>query len=212
MKLNMKLKMKPAAPTTNHPQRQKGIVLIVALIMLIIISLLAALSVHNATSSEGVSSNVRQTQSANQVTDAALRYCEAALESWASGSTATFNFSTGASSTTVTFGAAYVQDLPAGTATLTSMTASNWDGTTNAGVILVVPSSSSFVNSTLTMPNFNRAPECMFERLAASTDPAYSQSFAVTAHGFGPEVAAADTQRTRPVGSEVFLQSTLQFY
>ena len=68
-------------PTTRpRPAAQRGIVLIMALIMLVVISLLTAVSVRNATSSEGVNANVRQTQLAGQAAETALRYCERSEE------------------------------------------------------------------------------------------------------------------------------------
>ena len=38
----------------------------------------------------------------------------------------------------------------------------------------------------------------------------YLSVLTITSRGFGPEVPAADNSRTRPIGSEVWLQSTLE--
>ena len=51
----------PSQQRPSGARPQTGIVLILALIMLVIISLLTAMSVRNATSSEGVNANVRHT-------------------------------------------------------------------------------------------------------------------------------------------------------
>ena len=53
------------ATASEWKHSQAGIVLIMALIMLVVISLLAGISVRNATSSEGVNANVRQSQLAS---------------------------------------------------------------------------------------------------------------------------------------------------
>ena len=185
---------------------QGGVVLIIALIMLVLVSLMAALSVRNATSSEAVNANVRQTQSANQAAETALRYCEDAAINLVNSGTATFNISSPPSSTTVAFDASYVKDYVAGTPT--SVVASNWDGATATFKILVLPTSS--VNRSGITSTFSRPPECMVDRLVPSTATNYSKSFSITARGFGPEVSAADSNRSRPTGTEVWLQSTIE--
>jgi type IV pilus assembly protein PilX len=185
---------------------QSGIVLILALIMLVIISILTAISVRNATSSEAVNSNVRQTQLASQAAETALRYCEDAVINLVAAGTATFNFTSPPSSTTVALDASLIQDMVTGTPT--SMVAANWDTTTAANKILVVPAVS--VNRAGITSTFSRPPECIVDRLSPSTSVTYSKNFIITARGFGPEVAAADASRSRPVGSEVFMQSSLE--
>jgi type IV pilus assembly protein PilX len=185
---------------------QNGIVLVLALIMLVVISLLTALAVRNATSSEAVNSNVRQTQLASQAAETALRYCEDAVINLVAAGTATFNFTSPPSSASFTLDATYITDMAAGTPT--SMVAANWDTTTAAYKILVVPTAS--VNRTGITSTFNRPPECMVDRLSPSTSATYSKNFTITARGFGPEVAAADASRNRPVGSEVWMQSSLE--
>src|SRR3954463_11826450 len=66
-----------SAPTaiTRTPS-ERGIVLIIALVMLAIISLLAVMTVRNTTSSEAVNGNVRLQQLATEAAEFALRYCE----------------------------------------------------------------------------------------------------------------------------------------
>ena len=187
---------------------QRGIVLIMALIMLVVISLLASISVRNATSSEGVTANVRQSQLANQSAETALRYCEEAVINMASGGTRTFNISSPPSSTTVAFSASYVRDYT--TTTPLSMNLAAWDSTASAypNSILVLPASS--VNRAGITSTYSRPPECMVERLSPSTSSQYTQNFSITARGFGPEVPAADNSRSRPIGSEVWMQSSLE--
>jgi type IV pilus assembly protein PilX len=179
-----------------------------ALIMLVIISLLAGISVRNATSSEGVSANVRQTMLANQAAETGLRYCEDAVINLAAGGTATYNISSPPSSTTVAFSAMYIRDFVSGSTPL-SLSTTVWDSTGSSypNLILVMPAIT--VNRGITT-TFSRPPECMVERLSPSTSSTYTKNFAITARGFGPEVSAADASRSRPVGSEVWMQSTLE--
>lgn len=192
---------------------QRGVVLIMALIMLVVISMLTAMSVRNATSSEGVNSNVRQGQLATQAAETALRYCEQGLIT-------RLTFTTGVqtptyvivppSASTVTMSDIHWQE-PLPSATPTSMITGNWDVNSPAlaNSILVVPMSS--VNRAGVTTTFSRPPECMIERLNPVTSNKHTKNFVITARGFGPEVAAADAARSRPIGSEVWMQTTLEF-
>lgn len=203
--LSKRLRSQSLCPVRAR-RSQSGIVLIVALIMLVIISLMAAMSVRNATSSEGVNANVRQTQLASQSAETALRYCEDALLNVVSGGTATFNISSPPSSTTVALSAIHIQDYAA---TPNSTDTTKWDNNTDYKV-LVLPA--ALVNHPGLTSTFKRPPECMIERLTPppSTSPSYSKSFNITARGFGPEVASADASRSRPTGSEVWMQSSIE--
>jgi len=174
-----------------------------ALIMLVIITLLATFSLRNSASTEMVSSNVRTTELATQAAESALRYCEQQTEAYMlslSGSTATVAI------TPLTYSATPRWNHK------TSGTLDYWDGsgslTSPAWNAVNV---STIVNGTTTL---KRPPECMVERAfdPTATDPAINTAtFIITARGFGPEVGAADSSRTRPQGTEVWLQSTIGF-
>lgn len=186
-----KLTFKPSV-RLQRQRGQHGIVLIVALIMLAIISILATFSIRNATSSEAVSGNVRTTQLATQAAEIALRYCEEGVEQIS------------APTPTVVLTPLAYQDPPRW------KTMSNWDGSTSvaANLVVVIPTTSLGGTST-----FKRAPECMVEAMQvvnASGVLTTTSTFLVTSRGFGPEVAAADASRSRPTGSEVWMQSTVE--
>lgn len=69
-----------AMPFANAPcqrsHRERGVVLPMALIMLVIISLAGLLAARNSATHEQFSNNMRTTQVARQSAEAALRYCE----------------------------------------------------------------------------------------------------------------------------------------
>jgi type IV pilus assembly protein PilX len=177
----------------HDPVGQSGVVLIISLIMLVVISILATLSIRNATSSEKVSANVRTTELAAQAAEIALRYCEEA-----------------------------VLQINSGTGSLTSLptvlsyasppawqTITNWDGNTSAP--FVVPEAS--VNQVDANVTFNRYPECMVERVQVIDGAgavSLTSTYTITARGFGPEVPAVTAARLRPTGSEVWMQSTIE--
>jgi Tfp pilus assembly protein PilX len=181
--------------------RHRGVVLIIALIMLVIISLLATLSMRNAVSTEKVSGTVRTTELAAQAAEIALRHCEqsvAEVVTVASGGTATF-------STSFTLS----KILPV-SSTPQWQSTTIWDSTSTATYVLPL----TLVNQSGLTATYKRPPECMVEplplMLTGTTVASTTASFVVTARGFGPEVAAADVNRARPVGTEVWLQSHIE--
>jgi type IV pilus assembly protein PilX len=172
--------------------RQHGVVLILALIMLIVISLLAAFSVRNATTTEAIAGNVRTAETANQAAEIALRYCEAAV----------VQSETGSGSLTLPLPTIHdYVDPPKWKAM------ANWDTVAAPPLQYLIPEST--VNVSSAQVTFKRMPECMVERLPVRSGAAYSTSstFIITARGFGPEVAAGTG---RPSGAEVWLQSTIE--
>jgi type IV pilus assembly protein PilX len=173
------------------PQAQHGVVLVIALILLVLISLLAVTSLRNAGSSESVAGNVRTTELATQAADIALRYCESkALEMATAGVTP--------DSTPDQWKTPAAWDAP--------NTKKPWDGTSTSAFVLPA----TFVNQAgMTYDTYKRPPECMVEKLPAVTTSA-SMFYLITARGFGPGVAAADATRSRPNGSEVWLQSSIE--
>jgi type IV pilus assembly protein PilX len=174
----------------RNANRQQGVVLIVALIMLIVISLTATLAVRNATSNEASSNNVRTTNLAMQAAEVALDYCEQSVIQFTGG--------------TVTIAITSTPTLYDFASPPKWQSITNWDTATTAA--FEIPAVS--VNAAGISTTFSRFPECIVERspITAETD----SGFVITARGFGPDVAAPDANRTRPRGSEVWLQSTLR--
>lgn len=182
---------------SGRRRSNRGVVLIVALILLVVISLLAVTSLRNAGSAESAAGNVRTTEMATQAAELALRYCETTLTSLISipPSTATLIIST--------------TGYPLWSAKDTTTNAmTNWDGTSTTANVLPI----ALVNETSMTQTFQRPPECMVEAQPVWVGSTVNSSFSyvITARGFGPEVAAADAARTRPAGTEVWLQSTVQ--
>jgi type IV pilus assembly protein PilX len=186
----------PRLKCKKPARAQAGVVLIIALIMLVVISLLATLSIRNSASSESTSGNVRTTELATQAAEIALRYCEDAVQQMAAGGTITF-------ATTLTIHA--YQNPPRWKDN------TNWDTPATPPLAFTIPSSS--VNQSTAMVTFKRMPECMVERIpSADSTGTFSttSTYVITARGFGPEVVDAVTEPGRPKGSEVWLQSTFE--
>lgn len=201
MQLHGRQAMKKTMRVSPSSQSQRGVVLLITLIVLAIISLLAITSVRNASSSESVSGNVRTTELATQASELALRHCERSLLSVLTTQQG------GTSSYITTFTSANIlnESDPPNWKNLAT-----WDSTSSQVYVLPI----ALVNQASMTVTYQRAPECMVERmntmLAAATLATNNTSFLITSRGFGPEVAA-DPNRGRPVGSEIWLQSQIIF-
>ena len=176
-------------------------VLIIALILLVVISLLAVTSLRNAGSTESVAGNVRTTELAIQAAEIALRHCESsALKITMTNNPA----NTDTVSAQVTYATAITEAniLRATDSVQWKRVTNTWD--IAAASVNVLPA--VLVGNTAT---YKRRPECMIESLSGSTTTPTggTDSFVITARGFGPEVAAGTG---RPQGSEVWLQSTIE--
>ena len=172
-------------------KRQHGVVLIIALILLVIISLLAVSTLHNATSTESVAGNVRTTELATQAADIALRYCELSVLKIINSEDAG-NFK---KSHILGPNSGKLWEIPA-----------SWD-TETPTKIYTLPLSVLQLNGIGNI--YKRPSECMVEQLSPqSTTVNY---YLITARGFGPEVPALENGiRIRLVGSEVWLQSQIE--
>ncbi|NMM09193.1 MAG: hypothetical protein HHJ16_02835 [Polaromonas sp.] len=185
-------------PRARQRHSQRGVVLIIALVMLVIISLLAVSSMRNSGSTEEVLGNVRTTELATQAAEIALRRCE---------------------------GLALGGGIPPATTPGQWRNLSTWDSTSTATIVL----SLNEVNQPGLSSSYQRPPECMAEAMPVmltnlpvtstgitgtvtytGTGMSNTQTFVITARGFGPEVAAANASRSRPSGSEVWLQSYIE--
>lgn len=193
--------MHARAPHPSRRKAQTGIVLIVSLIMLVVISMLAVLSMRNTASTEQVAGAVRTTELATQAAEIALRHCEQSLME-------VIKVAGGAApSYTTTFTLEKI--LPASSVSLWQST-TVWDSASTATFVLPM----AMLNQAgMAYDTFKRPPECMVAPLVVvpngSSVPTSTSAFVITARGFGPEVAAANPSRSRPVGTEIWLQSRI---
>ena len=165
-------------------KNQHGVVLIIALILLVVISLRAVSTLHNAASTESVAGSVRTTELATQTADIALRYCENDVLVKVNSSTNSYTAGTGEQWKVITV----------------------WD-TETPTKIYTIPLTVLQLNGIGDI--YKRPPECMVEQLL--TKSTTSIFFFITARGFGPEVPAlVSGTRIRPVGTEVWLQSQIE--
>lgn len=176
-------------PEPRHAAKlhgQQGVVLIVALIMLMVLTVLASISIRGASSTEQVANQSRQQALARQTAEAALRFCEQQVQLFA------VNPATGFAP----------EAAPLGAGTPYSwQTMANWD--TMAPTVNLKTVAVTSAGDAGTKVYFTRQPECMAQYLT----PADTKVFVTTARGFGPEVGAKDG--SAPRGTEVWLQSVI---
>jgi type IV pilus assembly protein PilX len=193
-------------PRTPPQRRCRGVVLVIALVLLTAISLMAASTLRNAVSTETIAGAVRTSETALQAADIALRYCESlALASIASAAPGGANSSRTKTAIEMELVPPLWQDL------------ANWDGVSPKQRVLPL----DFVNTSGAQGTYRRPPECLAERLAVAEDgegttpvaagtAAVSVTvFVITARGFGPDVPALPAVG-RPTGTEVWLQSQIE--
>lgn len=166
----------------HPPRRQRGVTLIVALVMLVIIGLTSAAVMRGAMSADTIANNSRLQTLAQQTAQIALRYCESQLE--------------------VPVGprAITVRDTAATEAQQAWLQFNNWHG---AGAIAAdVPA--SLLASTDSSFTPGKTPQCL-----AEGSPLGANVFIVTARGFSPGYQENAAGRA-VTGSVVWLQSTVR--
>jgi Tfp pilus assembly protein PilX len=189
---------------------QRGVLLIVTMIMLLIISGVAALAIKGTSSTEAVANNTRTQALAMQAAEAALRYTEIGV------------INTNYTNNAIPIPAGKPTYLIAIAAAPTGVTGdwsaeAKWDGATSTSTVVTratldgvatCPANSTYTNAANRTGSFcsvyKRSPECMTQ-YADSTN----KIVLVTCRGFGPEVVDSSTKEL-PSGAEVFLQSVIR--
>ncbi len=180
------------AVTFQGPQRQRGIVLAVALVFLAILSLVGLYAMRGSILGEQVSKNIRANEVATQAAETALRYCEDRVRT----------------AQPLTTHEAPV-DLAPGELPNRWQTRANWFDDT---IAVEVPSAQLVATDMRPLPVL---PRCIVERFtlppAPGEDPrsvAFMHPHLVTAIGFSADFERDSSNRAIS-GSEVWLQSIL---
>ncbi len=168
---------------------QRGVVLVIALILLVVAALGSMFVMRSALLGEQVDNNLRARTLAQRGAEIALRYCER----YATPTPPASPVSGGPAPT--------VMPTPDGATPMAWSQPGNWSG---SGAAVAVPV--SLLNSTgdASGISYTRPPQCMIESLPLRTvDPKAfpSSTYLVTARGFSPD----------GIG-QVWLQSTVRVY
>lgn len=158
---------------------QRGVSLLIAMIMLVIIGFVSVAVMRNATSSDVVSANARAQTQANQYAQAAERFCESQL---GTGTGRVGYIGAGTSGTSWTN---FVYWFPSAGAKAHTLSA---DELSNSSTSIVTPSADTM-------------PQCMFEDTVLSAN-----TYLVTSRGFSLDYRA-DSKGNTTSGSVVWLQA-----
>jgi type IV pilus assembly protein PilX len=191
-------------------QSQRGVLLIVTMILLLVISGVAAIAIKGTSSTEAVANNARTQGLAMQAAEAALRYAEIGVFNQnytdnakplpANKPTHLFAIATAVPVGTETWKDETKWDGTASTSTTISRAA--LDGATGVAICSTSAGRSDSTGSFCAV--YKRDPECMAQYADATKRFAW-----VTCRGFGPDVAAT-ADKGFPSGAEVFLQSIIR--
>lgn len=173
---------------SSSPHPDRGVSLIITLIMLVIIGLTAATAMKTATSNERVVNNLRLQNLAQQYAEGALRYCESEL----------------AKPTALRI----VPSLVDASITVTPATAPNWNKTTTwlASPSLAAEVTDTFISSSNSSFKPTKLPQCYAERHVYASAGTVT---VVTSRGFSPDYLADATTGETTNGSVVWLQSVV---
>jgi type IV pilus assembly protein PilX len=178
---------------TNARSSERGVVLPIALIMLVIISFAGLLAARNSATFEQFSNNMRTNQVARTSAEDALRYCERIARASVEGSAA-FGTDVDRVEDTNVISA----DTEAAISGGLWNTRSNW-ASTGANLITVTPQyTGSEAQSNAQLRN---APTCIIQAMV-------NDRFLITSRGLSND-AAVDANGLLTAGSEVWLQSIL---
>ena len=186
---------------------QRGISLIIVLILTVVIGLTAAAAMKGATSSQRVTNNVRMENMAQQYAESALRYCEAQVQIPFNNPAATARTANLAPANIPVVSKVPVSGVVA---------AGNWENsvtwTATAGAVgpslARVDLASAQFSSALSSKTPAKAPQCAAEMQVLGTAAASYTVTVVTSRGFSSDYEADGVGKTTR-GSVVWLQSIL---
>ena len=178
----------PSSPPSNR-HANRGISLIIVLIMMIIIGITAATAMRSATSEQRATNNMRVEASALQYAEAALRYCENQMKKNSADRVSTLQ--------TAAIGASTTYGPPTTTGWEDPLT---WTGSTGrkSSTRTTVPDSVVKDTSNTVLPN--KKPECVVENITG-------YGLVVTARGFSPDYVVDTSTGFTTSGAVVWLQS-----
>ncbi|MBT2304582.1 hypothetical protein J7E70_29605 [Variovorax paradoxus] len=175
---------------------ERGIVLVLALVLLVLISLVAVVAIRRATSGEQVSKALKTHTVAFHAAETALRFCEDQV----------LKNSKVVSGKDVLDPPLYPMD---GSAPALWSSRANWDLAAGKAVAIDTTLANSKDSAARQLPK-TALPRCMVEQLRLPSDEgAEVDAFLVTAVGFSADYHQTTSTSPPDAGGEVWLQSTV---
>jgi Tfp pilus assembly protein PilX len=201
-----------ASPRIARKARERGVILIITLIMLVVTSSIAALAIKGTSSTEAIANNSRTQGMAMQIAEAALRYCVVGVSN-------THEVLQGRPGELSPNNHAWaILPAPVGGATPAWADITGWQGNTIASTVVplntldnqgsLAPVADAAGNPGSFTDSYRRPPDCIAQD---AVNPAGIRIVNVVARGFGPEVAMNNGNPGEiPIGTEVFLHSAVR--
>lgn len=191
--------------TRRLPSGQRGVVLVISLILIVILSLLGTLAIRNATQSERSINGVRTTQVSREAAETALRFCEQIAIFDSDNKDYSEWGTTGLRAKIVTTTIASEQDTAAAW-----RSANNWK--TGSTSLIEVPAT-YFKKYVSGSPATDAAqlllpPRCIIQRIETTSTPVL-RGYLITARGFANTAKFDGSTGKATQGAETWLQSIL---
>jgi len=183
--------------------RERGVVLVITLILIVILTLLGTVALRNATQTERSINGVRTSQVAQEAAETALRFCEQIALFSEEGKPYEEYGTTGLTGKVITTTITSEQDTNAAW-----RTAANWVSTN----VIVVPDhyykkyKSSALDTDATA--LTVAPRCMIQKVQSLNTPPLT-GYLITARGFANNAKLEEDTGKVTFGAEAWMQSVL---
>lgn len=184
--------------------RQRGVVLVISLILIVILSLLGTFAIRNATQSERSVNGIRTAQVAREAAETALRFCEQ-ISIFDSDNKDYSEW--GTSGLRAKIVAATITSEQDATAVWRS--ANYWKSSTN---MIEVPAAyfKKYSNSSVATDaaQLQTAPRCLIQRIKSTSTPVL-HGYLITARGFANSAKFDPSTGVTSQGAESWMQSIL---
>lgn len=182
---------------------ERGVVLVITLILIVILSLLGTVAIRNATQTERSINGIRTSQVAQEAAETALRFCEQIALFSEEGKPYEEYGTTGLTAKVITTTITSEQD-----ATAAWRTVANWVGAN----VIVVPDhyykkyKSAAVDTDAT--TLTVAPRCMIQKIQSTNTPPLT-GYLITGRGFANNAKFENDTGKITYGAESWMQSVL---
>lgn len=205
--MSSKTTRNPLAPRNRaHPTpRQRGVVLVISLILIVILSLLGTFAIRNAAQSERSVNGIRTAQVAREAAETALRFCEQISIFDDSNRDYTEWGTSGLRAKIVATTITSEQDT-----TAAWRSADNWKSTSTNLIEVPAAYFKKYSNSSVATDaaQLQTAPRCLIQRIQSTSTPVLN-GYLITARGFANNAKFDPSTGVTSQGAESWMQSIL---
>lgn len=190
-------------PLRSPRRRERGVVLVITLILIVILSLLGTFAIRNATQSERSINGIRSAEVAREAAETALRFCEQVAIFDGDGKDYTEYSTTGLRGKIITTTIGSEADTAAAW-----RTSSNWTGSNAISVPSAYYKKSTGGTADTDALQLTTAPRCLIQKIETTSTPKLT-GYLITARGFANNAAFDTSTGKSTQGAESWMQSVL---